>query len=52
MPPLIHDSIINSMSTSVSNSTFTFVFFKHACHANPGADRKCAGSNSYISMRF
>ena len=50
MPPLIHDSIINSMSTSVSNSKFTFVFFKHACHANPGADRKCAGSNSYISM--
>ena len=50
MPPLIPDSLINSMSTSVSNSKFTSVFFKHACHANPGADRKCAGSSSYISM--
>ena len=23
------------------------VFFKHACHANPGNDKKGAGSTSY-----
>ena len=30
----------NSISASVNNSNFTPVFFKHACHANPGADKK------------
>ena len=51
MSPLIPDSIINSMSMSVSNSKFTVVFFfKDACHANPGADKKFVGSSSYISM--
>ena len=30
--------IINSISQSVINSNFTPVFFKQACHANPGAD--------------
>ena len=50
MPPLIPDSIINRMSMSVSNSKFTFVFFKDACHANPGADKKSAGPSSYIFM--
>ena len=24
-----------------------FVFFKHSYHANPGNDKKLAGSNSY-----
>ena len=33
-------SIINNMLTSVNNSNFTSVFFKHACHADPGADKK------------
>ena len=29
-----------STSTSINNSNLIPVFFKHACHANPGADRK------------
>ena len=45
MPPLIPYSIINSMSISVSSSSFTLVFFRPACHANSVADRKCAGSS-------
>ena len=28
------------------------VFFKQAFHANPGADKKRAGSSSYISMHL
>ena len=28
------------------------VFFKRACHANPGADKKRAGSSSYISVHL
>ena len=40
IPPLSPDSIINNISTSVDNSKFTFVFVKHACQANPGADKK------------
>ena len=50
MPPLIPSSIINSMSISVSSYSFTLVFFRPACHLNPGPDRKCAGSSSYISI--
>ena len=34
IPPLIPFSTLNNISTSVSNSNFTSVFFKHACHAN------------------
>ena len=34
-------SNINNIFMSVNNSNFMFVFFKHACHANPGADAKC-----------
>ena len=37
---------------SVDNSDFTFVFFKQACHANPGADKKQEGSCSYISIHL
>ena len=44
-PPLIPSSAIINMSLSVSNSSFTPVFFKQACHANPGADKKWAGSS-------
>ena len=50
IPPLIPASIINNISTFVYNSKFTFVFFKHAYHANPGADKKWEGSSPYISM--
>ena len=52
IPPLIPFSTINSTSISVNNSYFTFVFFKYACHANPGADKKWAGSSSYISIQL
>ena len=33
-------STINSISKSVNNSNSVAVFFKHAYHANPVADRK------------
>ena len=49
--PLI-PSIIISLSLSVNNSNFTLVFLKQACHANAGADKKCAGSSSYFSMHL
>ena len=39
IPPLIPFSTINNLSTLVNNSNFTAVFFKQACHANPGADK-------------
>ena len=46
-------STSNSFLSSINilfanNSNFTPVFFKQACHANPGADKKLAGSSSYI----
>ena len=47
IPPLVPFSTINSISLSVNNSNSTFVFFKHAYHANPGADKKGAGSSPY-----
>ena len=50
--PVVPFSTINSISTSVNNSNFTFVLFKHACHANPGADKKWAGSSLYISIHL
>ena len=50
--PLIPASIINNISISVNNSKFANVFFKHACHANPGADKKREGSSPYISIYF
>ena len=37
--PLMSFSVINKISTSVNNSNSTPVFFKHACHANPGAEK-------------
>ena len=40
IPPLIFFSNIISISLSVNNSNFIPVFFKHACHVNPGADKK------------
>ena len=39
-------------STSVNNSNSTSVLFKHACHVNPGADKKSAGSSSYTSIHM
>ena len=40
IPPLVPFSTINSISLSVNNSNSTFAIFKHACHANPSADKK------------
>ena len=37
---------------SVERSNFTFVFFKAACHANPGDERNFAGLSSYISRHM
>ena len=33
---------------SVKKSKFTLVFYKTACHANPGAEKIFEGSSSYI----
>ena len=46
IPPLIPYSTINTILMSVSNSNFTSVSFKAACHANPAAEKGLAGSNS------
>ena len=43
--PLIPFPTINNILTSVNNSNFIFDFFKHACHANLGAEKKWAGSS-------
>ena len=40
------------MSKFANNSNFTPVFFKQACHANPGADKKDTGSSSYLSLHL
>ena len=42
----------NSISMSVKRSNFNLVFFKAACHANPGAVRKQVRSSSYISRHI
>ena len=46
--PLIPFSNIINISLFVNSSNFTSVFFKQAYHANPGIDKKWAGSSSYI----
>ena len=35
-----------------NNSNFTPTIIKQACHANPGADKKWAGSISYVSIHL
>ena len=40
------------MPISVKESNFALVFFKAACHANPGAKRNFLGSSSYISTHI
>ena len=40
IPLLIQFSIINNIFISVNNSNFISVFLKHACHANPGVNKK------------
>ena len=42
IPPLTPFSTINNILMSVKRSIFTLVFFKAACHANPGAERNFA----------
>ena len=39
IPLLVPFSAINNILISVNNSRFTPVFFKQACHANPGANK-------------
>ena len=51
-PPLIPFPSINKTLISVKRSNFTLVFFKAACHANPGAVRKQTGSGSHISRQI
>ena len=40
IPPLVPSSNVSSISESVNNSNSILVFFKHACRANPVADKK------------
>ena len=40
IPLLVPISTINSISISANNSNYSFVFFKHACHDNPGENKK------------
>ena len=44
-------STINNISILGNNSNSTFVFFKQACHANSGSEKKWAGSNSLNLMQ-
>ena len=46
IPPINPFPNINSISISVGNSNFTPIFFKTACHANPGDEKHFAGSSS------
>ena len=52
IPPLIPFSTINNRSTSIKRSNMTLVFYKAACHADPGAGRNFAGSSLYISRHI
>ena len=52
IPPLVTFSFMNSISVSVNSSNLMAVFSKAAYHVNPGADKKSAGPNSYISCIF
>ena len=40
IPLIIFFSTIHNTSVSVNRSDFTLLFFKAACHANPGAEEK------------
>ena len=48
IPPLIPFCTVENLRISLKRSNFTLILFKVACHANRGAVRKQAGSNSYI----
>ena len=52
IPPLLPFSIISYISVPVSTSSLIFVFFTHACNANPCAKRKLAGSSLQISSHL
>ena len=40
------------ISISINTSNLIPVSFKQACHANPGANKKGAGSSLYISIHL
>ena len=46
--PLIPFSTITIISIAVKRSNFALVYFKAACHANPGAESTFTGSGSHI----
>ena len=52
IPPQTPFSTINNISISVKRSNFILVFLEAACHANPCAVRKRAGSSLYISRNI
>ena len=52
IPRRMFFSTISKISILVNNSKSTSVFFKQACHANPGVAKKWARSSSYISIHL
>ena len=50
IPPLIPFS--TSLAYHYLLIILIYVFFKQACHANPGADKKWTGSSCYISIHL
>ena len=52
IPPLMPFSTISNILPSINNSNVTSVIFRHACNANPGADKKYARSGSFISIHL
>ena len=49
---LMRFSTINNRSLLVNRSNFTLICFKAAFYANPGAERRRAGSGPYISTQI
>ena len=52
IPSLISFSTIMNISLFVNSFNFTLLLFKLACHTNPGAYKKPAGSSSNISIHL
>ena len=50
--PLIAFSTANNILIPLKRSNFNLVFFRTACHANPGADIKFTGSSLCISRHI
>ena len=52
VPPLTYFSTINNISISVNRCNFDLVFFKTACHANPGEGKTSAQPNTKFQNTY